>query len=82
MFSFSVFGKFLYDINSFSTVDFLKCGETEKANALASILPHTRESREVIQPLMSKCLDNNEINTNIKHLLIGDSKHQNSKANI
>jgi len=61
---------------------YLKCGETEKANALASTLPHTRESREVIQPLMSKGLDNNEINTNIKHLLIGDSKHQNSKANI
>ena len=51
---------------------YLKCGETEKANALASTLPHTRESREVIQPLISKGLNYDEIDVNIRHILIGD----------
>jgi len=51
---------------------YLKCGESKKANALASALPHTRESREVIQPLISKGLDGNEIDANIRHILIGD----------
>jgi transcriptional regulator with XRE-family HTH domain len=53
---------------------YLKCGKTEKANALASELPHTRESREVIQPLISQGIDENEINENIKNILLGDSK--------
>ena len=33
---------------------YLKAGKAEKANALAATLPHARESREVIQPLISK----------------------------
>lgn len=53
---------------------YLKCGKVEKANALASELPHTRESREVIQPLISKGLNDNEIDANIKNILLGDGK--------
>lgn len=51
---------------------YLKCSNTKKANALAATLPHTRESREVIQPLIAKGLDDNEINTNIRTILLGD----------
>jgi Predicted transcriptional regulators len=51
---------------------YLKCGRADKASALASQLPHTRESREVIQPLISKELWEDEINFNIRHLLIGE----------
>ena len=51
---------------------YLKCSSTKKANALVATLPHTRESREVIQPLIAKGLDDNEINMNIRTLLLGD----------
>lgn len=51
---------------------YLKCGKTEKANALASELPHTRESCEVIQPLIKQGLSNSEIDMNIKNMLLGD----------
>lgn len=50
---------------------YLKCGKTKKATELASTLPHTRESREVIQPLILKGLDENELSANIKTLLLG-----------
>ena len=50
---------------------YLKCGKTEKAAMLASALPHTRESREVIQPLTAKGLDDYEINEKIKNILLG-----------
>ena len=53
---------------------YLKAGKAEKANALAATLPHARESREVIQPLISKGLDDTEINKNIKNILLGDSE--------
>lgn len=53
---------------------YLKCGKNDKAEALASELPHTRESREVIQPLISKGLDVSEIDANIKTILLGDGK--------
>lgn len=52
---------------------YLKCGKTEKASALAASLPHTRESREVIQPLISKEINEDEINKNIKTILLGDA---------
>lgn len=52
---------------------YLKCGNKNKATALAAALPHKRESREVIQPLISKNLDDDEINLNIKNLLIGNN---------
>ncbi len=52
---------------------YLKCGKTEKASALAATLPHTRESREVILPLIRKGMNENEINDNIKTILLGDA---------
>lgn len=53
---------------------YLKCGNSKKAVELASTLPHTRESREVIQPLVAKELDPDEIDLNIKNILLGDGK--------
>lgn len=53
---------------------YLKAGYQDKADRLASELPHTRESREVIQPLIRQGLTENEINENIKHILFGDGK--------
>ncbi len=50
---------------------YLKCGRNDEACALASELPHTRESREVIQPLISRDLNDDEINENIKTILLG-----------
>jgi len=50
---------------------YLKEGYEEKANRLASELPHTRESREVIQPLIKQGLSEGEINANIKSILLG-----------
>ncbi|MPN47193.1 hypothetical protein SDC9_194794 [bioreactor metagenome] len=50
---------------------YLKCGKIEKAKKLASELPHKRESREVIQPLIVKGIDISEININIKHIVLG-----------
>lgn len=52
---------------------YLKCGKTEKASALAASLPHKRESREVIQPLILNGIDEDEINKNIKTILLGDT---------
>ena len=45
---------------------YLKAGCEDKANRLASELPHTRESREVIQPLIQQSLSESEMNENIK----------------
>ena len=53
---------------------YLKAGREDKANRLASELPHTRESREVIQPLIQQGLDDSEIDENIKNILLGDGK--------
>ena len=53
---------------------YLKCGNTEKANKLASTLPHTRESREAIQPLIASGLSDEEVDLNIKNILLGDGK--------
>ena len=53
---------------------YLQAGYEDKANRLASELPHTRESREVIQPLIQRGLTENEINENIKDILLGDGK--------
>ena len=53
---------------------YLKVGNEERANRLASELPHTRESREVIQPLIQQGLTECEIVENIKHILLGDGK--------
>ena len=53
---------------------YLKAGRGDKANRLASELPHTRESREVIQPLIEKGLSSSEIDENIRNILLGDGK--------
>ena len=53
---------------------YLKAGREDKANRLASQLPHTRESREVIQPLIQQGLAEPEIDENIKIILLGDGK--------
>ena len=50
---------------------YLKCGKVKQANDLASTLPHTRESREVIQPMISKGLDDSEIDKYIRNILVG-----------
>lgn len=47
---------------------YLKAGREDKANKLASELPHTRESREVIQPLIQQGLNNSEIDENTIYL--------------
>lgn len=51
---------------------YLKAGYEDKANRLASELPHTRESREVIQPLIQLGLTESEIDKNIRDILLGD----------
>ena len=53
---------------------YLKAGREDKANTLASQLPHMRESREVIQPLIQQGLSNSEIDENIKNIVLGDGE--------
>jgi hypothetical protein len=53
---------------------YLRAGQEEKADRLASELPHTRECREVIQPLIHQRLNDEEIDENIKKILLGDGK--------
>jgi len=53
---------------------YLKAGQEDKARRLASELPHMRESREVIQPLIKRGLSDSEIDENIKIILLGDGK--------
>ncbi len=53
---------------------YLKVGRVDKANQLASELPHIRESREIIQPLIQQELNEEEIDKNIKLILLGDGK--------
>lgn len=51
---------------------YLQCGEAEKAEELASVLPHERECREVIKPLIMQKPNNDEIDKNIRYLLLGE----------
>lgn len=51
---------------------YLKCGRKEKAEQLAAALPHTRESREAIQPLILQGIDDSEIDKNIRIILLGE----------
>lgn len=51
---------------------YLKCSQNDKANSLASQLPHTRESREVIQPLIQQNIEKTEINNYIRLILLGE----------
>ena len=47
-------------------------GNNDKAKKTASELPHTRESREVIEPIIAKQLNEQELNTQIHLLLLGE----------
>ena len=51
---------------------YLKAGLEDKANRLASQLPHMRESREVIQPLIQQELSEPQIDENIRLILLGE----------
>ncbi len=53
---------------------YLKAGSVEQAKQLASELPHIRESREVIQPLIQKGLTEKEIDRNIRYILLGETQ--------
>ena len=51
---------------------YLKAGREDKANRLASELPHTRESREVIQPLIQQGFEDEQIDENIRRILLAE----------
>jgi len=51
---------------------YAKAGEGEKAKDLAYHLPHTRESREVITPLLDVVKTEEEFDENIKHIILGE----------
>ena len=53
---------------------YLKAGREDKACKLASQLPHMRESREVVQPLIKQGLSDSQIDENIKTIILGDSE--------
>ncbi len=53
---------------------YLKAGREDKANQLASQLPHMRESREVIQPLIQQGLKEEQIDAKMKSLLLGEGE--------
>lgn len=50
---------------------YLKCGKTEKAKALAAILPHIRECREAIVPIIGQAPCDEEIEVHIRNILLG-----------
>ncbi len=51
---------------------YAKEGETEKAKKLAYHLPHTRESREAITPLIESIKTEEEFDKNIKYIILGE----------
>jgi tetratricopeptide (TPR) repeat protein len=51
---------------------YLQNGEREKALALASALPHTRESREVVKPKVEACPFAEELGREIRYLILGE----------
>jgi ornithine cyclodeaminase/alanine dehydrogenase-like protein (mu-crystallin family) len=51
---------------------YLKTGKIDKATALAATLPHMRESREVIQPLILGGLAEEEIDQNLRYVILGE----------
>ena len=53
---------------------YLKAGREDIASNLASQLPHMRESREVVQPLIEQGLSDSQINEHIKIIILGDGK--------
>lgn len=53
---------------------YLKAGREDKACKLASQLPHMRESREVVQPLIEQGFSDSQIDENIKTIILGDGE--------
>lgn len=51
---------------------YLKCERYEKAKMLASELPHMRESREIIEPVIAQNLSGDKIGEQIKAILLGE----------
>jgi len=51
---------------------YLKCGQNKKAKLLAAELPHIRESREVIEPIIEQLPNSDEIDRHIRHILLGE----------
>ncbi len=51
---------------------YLKIGEKEKALKIARNLPHIRESREIIIEELEKVLSEDEINYNIRNIVLGE----------
>ena len=51
---------------------YLSNGMNERAISLASTLPHTRESREVIAPLIASGMSRDEIRKNIRLIMLGE----------
>ncbi|MBR6917082.1 MAG: helix-turn-helix domain-containing protein [Clostridia bacterium] len=49
-----------------------KSGEKEKAISYARTLPHTRESREVIVPVVSSDVSDAELDKNIRIIILGE----------
>ena len=50
---------------------YLKAGKGDKANRLAAELPHTRESREIIQPIIRQGLSPAEMDDYIRTIILG-----------
>jgi transcription termination factor Rho len=59
-------------INKKEVANKVYSADKDKAEKLAVQLPHTRESREVIQPLISSDIVDNEINKNIRFIMLGE----------
>ena len=55
---------------------YLKSGQERRAASLAAELPHQRESREVIQPLIAGRIGENEIKENIRTILLGSPQEE------
>ena len=51
---------------------YLACGMKSRACDLASTLPHTRESREVIAPMIANDMSADEICSSIRMILLGE----------
>lgn len=56
---------------------YLKAGEKEKAITAARMLPHVRESREVVLAELEKKPTINDINSFLKYIAIGENDEQN-----
>ena len=50
---------------------YLKCGKTEKAKMLAATLPHMRECREIVAPIVEQNPSVDKIDANIRNILLG-----------